>query len=182
MNADTVHYLNVFLGSGAIVLQIFSVVVLFLLFFGPKKNIFLDYVNKHFLVSSFLLALFSSIFPLIYSEIINFPPCSLCWWQRVFMFPLAFMFGIAFWDKDRRVIRYALPLLCAGFFVSVYQNFFYYFGESSTLPCDASGVSCYQKLVYEFGGYISIPMMALTSFFTLLTLIAVAHFYQKEKI
>ena len=180
MNADTIHYLNVFLGSGAIVLQIFSVVVLFLLFFGPKKNIFLDYVNKHFLVSSFLLALFSSIFPLIYSEIINFPPCSLCWWQRVFMFPLAFMFGIAFWDKDRRVIRYALPLLCAGFLVSVYQNFFYYFGESSTLPCDASGVSCYQKLVYEFGGYISIPMLALTAFGTLLVLLIVAHFHKRE--
>lgn len=97
------------------------------------------------------------------------------------MFPLAFMFGIAFWDKDRGVIRYAVPLLCVGFLISVYQNFFYYFGNNSTLPCDASGVSCYQHLVSEFGGYISIPMMALTAFFALLTLIVVAHFYQKEK-
>ena len=192
MNATSIHYLNVFLGSGAIILQVLSVVALFLLFFGPKKNIFLDYFSKHFLVFSFLLSLFASIFPLVYSEIINFPPCVLCWWQRVFMFPLVFMFGVAFWDKparneshsggDKRVIRYALPLLCAGFLISIYQNFFYYFGESSSLPCDASGISCYQRLVSEFGGYISIPMLALTAFGALLALLAVAHFYKKETI
>ena len=166
---------------GVILLQIFSVVALFLLLFRSKeksKNLYLDFIDKHFLPLSFLIALFSSIFPLVYSEIIHFAPCVLCWWQRVFMFPLAFMFGIAFWDKDRKVIRYALPLLCAGFLVSVYQNFYYYFG-SNTGACDSSGVSCYQHVVSEFGGYISIPMMALTAFFALLSLLAVAHFYKK---
>jgi hypothetical protein len=64
--------------------------------------------------------------------------------------------------------------------VSLYQNFFYYFGENSALPCDATGVSCYQRLVSEFGGYISIPMLALTGFFSLLTILIVAHFYMKE--
>jgi len=183
MNPITLHYLNLFLGFGAILLQVFSVVALFLLFFRSKeknKNFYLDFIDKHFLVFSFLLSLFASIFPLVYSEIVHFLPCYLCWWQRVFMFPLVFMFGIAFWDRDRRVIRYALPLVCAGFLISVYQNFFYYFGENSNLPCDASGVSCYQHLVSEFGGYISIPMLALTAFFALLTLLAVAHFYKKE--
>ena len=178
--SDSVHYLNVFLGAGAIALQALSVIALFLLFFGSKKNKFLAYVNKHFLVLSFLISLFASIFPLVYSEIVHFIPCYLCWWQRVFMFPLALIFAVAFWDKDRKVIRYALPLLCAGFLISVYHNFFYYFGENSNLPCDASGVSCYQHLVSEFGGYISIPMLALTSFVVLLTLLAVAHFYKKE--
>ncbi len=179
MNPTTVHYLNVFLGLGAIVLQIVSVIVLFLLFFGPKRNIFLDFISKHFLPIAFLVSL-SAWSVLIYSEIIHFLPCYLCWWQRVFMFPLALMFGVALWDKDRKVIRYALPLLLAGFAVSLYQNFFYYFGEPSNLPCDASGVSCYQRLVSEFGGYISIPMLALTGFFVMLTLLAVAHFYKKE--
>jgi disulfide bond formation protein DsbB len=180
---NSVYYLNVFLGSGAIMLQVFSVIALILLFFRPKekrKNLYLDFIDKHFLVLVFLISLLASVFPLVYSEIIHFLPCYLCWWQRVFMFPLVLMFGVALWDKDRKVIRYALPLLCAGFLISVYQNFFYYFGESSNLPCDASGVSCYQHLVSVFGGYISIPMLALTAFFSLLTLLAVAHFYKKE--
>lgn len=181
MNPTSIHYLNIFLGSGAIALQVFSVLAILLLFFRPKggKNAYLDFIDKHFLNLSFFIALFSSVFPLVYSEIIGFLPCVLCWWQRVFMFPTMFMFAVALWDRDRKVIRYVAPLLSFGFLISVYQNFFYYFKESSNLPCDASGVSCYQQLVSEFGGYISIPMMALTAFFALLTLVAVAHFYKK---
>jgi disulfide bond formation protein DsbB len=183
MNADAVHSLNVFLGLGAIVLQILSVLALFQLFFRSKsrgKNFYLDFIDKHFLILSFLISLFASIFPLVYSEIIHFLPCYLCWWQRIFMFPSFILFGVALWDKDRKVVRYAAPLLSLGFLISVYQNFFYYFGENSSLPCDATGVSCYQHLVSEFGGYISIPMLALTAFFALLTLLAVAHFYKKN--
>ncbi|MFZ3012013.1 MAG: disulfide bond formation protein B [Minisyncoccia bacterium] len=183
MNFDTLYYLNLFLGSGAIILQVFSVVALFLLFFPfkeNKKNFYLDFIDKHFLVLSFFISLFASIFPLVYSEIANFLPCYLCWWQRIFMFPLVLMFGVALWDKDRKVIRYAMPLLCVGFLLSAYQNFFYYFGQNSNLPCDASGVSCYQRLVSVFGGYISIPMLALTAFLSLLTILSVAHFYRKE--
>ena len=185
MNADAIHYLNIFLGLGAITLQILSAITLLLLFFVSKKNErrnkFLDYVNKHFLVLSFLISFFASVFSLIYSEIIHFLPCYLCWWQRVFIFPTFFLFGIALWDKDKKVIKYVSSLLFTGFLISIYHNFFYYFGKNSSLPCDASGVSCYQHLISEFGGYISIPMLALTAFFSLLTLLAVAHFYPKNK-
>jgi disulfide bond formation protein DsbB len=183
MNFETLRYLNLFLGSGAIILQVLSIVALFLLFFMPKeksRNFYLDFIDKHVLILSFLISLFASVFPMVYSEIANFLPCYLCWWQRIFMFPTVLMFGTALWDKDRKVIRYAMPILCAGFLVSAYQNFFYYFGENSNLPCDASGASCFQHLVSVFGGYISIPMLALTAFFSLLTLLAVAHFYRKE--
>lgn len=180
MDAQNVHYLNVFLGAGAILLQAFSLVALYLLFIGPKKNQYLAFIDKHYLKIGFLLALLSSVFPLIYSEIINFLPCYLCWWQRVFMIPLVFIFGSAIWYKDRKVVKYTLPILLMGGLISVYHNFGYYFGETSSLPCDASGVSCYQRLVSEFGGYISIPMLALTSFVALITLVLVAHFYKKE--
>ena len=180
MNTETVHYLNVFLGAGAIILQIFSVIALVVLFFRPKENKFLGFIDKHYLTLGFLVSLSSSLFSLVYSEIIGFLPCPLCWYQRIFLFPLVFIFGVAIWYKDRKIVKYTLPLLCVGFIISVYQNFFYYFGNGSALPCGASGVSCYQQLVSEFGGYISIPMLALTSFFSLITIVLVAHFYKKE--
>src|SRR3989339_355498 len=183
MNTETMHYLNIFLGFGAILLQVFSVIILLILLFRPKenkKNILLDFVHKHFLAISFLISLFATLFSLVYSEIINFPACSLCWFQRIFIYPLVFMFGVAFWDSDKKVVRYALPLLCAGFLISIYQNFVYYFGDSSNAPCDASGISCYKQYISEFGGYISIPILALTAFFSLLVLVLVAHFYHKE--
>ncbi len=184
MSPNSVHYLNVILGAGTIVLQILSVATLLVLSLRSKdkSNAYLDFVSKHFLVFAFAISVFASVFPLVYSEIINFAPCSLCWWQRVFMFPTLFLFGIALWGKDRKVVKYTAPLLFIGLLVSLYQNFGYYFGESAALPCDASGVSCYQHLVSEFGGYISIPMMALTAFFALLTILAVAHFYKKDTV
>lgn len=180
MNFESIHYLNVFLGIGAILLQVVCVATLLVLFFGPKKNVFLDFIDKHFLLIGFMLAFVPSIFSLVYSEIINFAPCYLCWWARVFLYPEVFLFGVALWIKDRKVIKYVTPLLCAGFVVSVYHNLGYYFGETSTLPCDASGVSCYQQLVSEFGGYISIPMLSLTSIFSIVVVVIVAHFYGKR--
>lgn len=181
MNPITVHYLNVVLGAGAIVLQILSVITLALLYFGPKRNGFLDFVDKHFLPIGFAISLAAGMFSLVYSEIIKYAPCYLCWWARVFMFPQMFLFGIALWNKDRKVVQYSSLLLFVGFLVSVYHNFGYYFGEASSLPCDASGVSCYQRLVSEFGGYISIPMLSLTSLVALIALVSVAHFYKKEE-
>jgi|SRR3989338_7191595 len=180
MNPVTIHYLNIFLGAGAIILQILSVIALALLFFRPRENKFLGFIDKHYLTLGFLVSLFSALFSLVYSEIIGFLPCVLCWYQRVFLFPLPFIFGSAIWHKDRKIVKYTLPLIAVGLVIAIYQNFFYYFGSGSSLPCDASGVSCYQQLISEFGGYISIPMLALSSFLGLLALVLVAHFYKKE--
>jgi disulfide bond formation protein DsbB len=96
------------------------------------------------------------------------------------MYPLVFIFGSAIWYKDRRIVKYTLPLLAVGFIISIYHNLGYYFGEASSLPCDASGVSCYQQIVSEFGGYISVPMLSLSSVVALITIVLVAHFYKKE--
>lgn len=181
MNFETVHYLNLFLGSGAIMMQILSVIALGLLFFGPKKNSYLGFIDKHYLELGFLISFMAAAFSLVYSEIIGFLPCYLCWYQRVFTIPMVFIFGVAAWVKDRKVIKYTLPMLLIGFVISVYQNLVYYFAQdASNLPCDASGVSCYKQYISEFGGYISIPMLALTTFFALITILLVAHFYQKE--
>lgn len=180
MNATHIAYLNWFLGTGAILLQIASVVALVLLFLRPRKNAYLSFIDRHYLNLGFLLSLASALFSLVYSEIVGFLPCLLCWYQRVFLFPMPLIFGSAIWHKERKIVKYVLPLLSVGVLVSVYQNFMYYFGETGTAPCDASGVSCYARLVSVFGGYISFPMFSLTTFLALITLCLVAHFYKQE--
>lgn len=179
MNPTTLHYLNWFLGLGAILLQIVSVLVLLMFVFGAK-NSFLDFTKKNFLSLSFVVVLLATLLSLFYSEVVNFVPCYLCWYQRIFMFPLVFLYGVALKTRDRMVLKYTSPIVGVGILFALYQNFFYYFGESSSLPCDASGVSCYQRLISEFGGYISFPMFSLTVFFAVLVLILVAHFYKPE--
>jgi disulfide bond formation protein DsbB len=178
--SNSVHYLNLVLGSGAIILQALSLLALLFLFVGRRNNAYLSFIDKHYLTLGFIISLSASLFSWVYSEIVGFLPCYLCWYQRVFLFPLVFIFGMAIWYRDRKIVKYVLPLLSVGFIISVYQNFMYYFGNGSTLPCDASGVSCYQHLVSEFGGYISIPMLALSSFLALGSIVLVAHFYKAE--
>ncbi len=181
MNFETLHNFNIFLGIGAIILQVLSVVALFLLFVGPKKNKYLAFIDKHYLSLGFLVSLAASLFVLVYSEVIGFAPCYLCWYQRVFIFPLPLIFGTAIWYKDRKIVKYVLPMLSIGALISVYMNLVYYFNPNAAyIPCDASGASCYQQLVNVFGGYISIPMLALTTFAALITIVLVAHFYKRE--
>jgi disulfide bond formation protein DsbB len=179
MNPDTLHYLNLFLGLGAILLQVVSVVVLLMLVFGAR-NSFLDFIKRNFLSLSFVVVLLATLFSLFYSEVINFVPCYLCWYQRIFMFPLVFLYGIALRHKDKTIERYTFPIIITGMLFALYQNFFYYFSENSLLPCDASGVSCYQRLISEFGGYISFPMLSLTIFFTVFVLVLINRFYKSE--
>lgn len=178
---DYLHYVNIFLGTSGIALQVFSLVAIFFLIFGSKTkdNRYLVFIKKNFLLIGFVISLAGVLSSLFYSNVIGFVPCSLCWWQRIFIYPSLVLFGLAYFKKDRRIYYYIFPLLVLGSLFSIYHNFIYYFGEGNA-PCDASGVSCVQLLVNEFGGYISIPMLALTSFFALLTLLAVAHFYKKE--
>ncbi len=177
MNPENVHYLNMFLGTGAILLQILSVMALFLLLL-TKENKFLGFIKNHFLS----LGLLFSVLPLlalVYSEIMGFIPCFHCWVQRIFMFPQALLFAVAYMRKDKNVVFYSLPLLVFGIIDAIYLNYLYYFSNFDA-PCDASGASCVKQYVSEFGGYISIPMLALTAFFTLITISLVAHFYKKQ--
>ena len=176
---DSIHYFNQFLGIGAIALQIISVFTLFLLFLGLKENKYLSFLKENFIVLGFFLSLIPTLFSLFYSEILNYAPCLHCWVQRIFLFPQTFLFGVAWFRKDRNVFWYSMPLLLVGTLDALYLNYIYYFDPNSSV-CDASGVSCVQRLVSEMGGYISIPMLSLTSFISLVTLLLVVYFYKKE--
>lgn len=181
MSLENLHYLNFSLGLGAILLQIVLLLALILLFL-KKSNFLLDYIHDNFLYIGFIITFSATALSLFYSQIVGFLPCSLCWYQRIFMFPLVFIFGVAMYYGDRNIIKYIFSLSLSGLFFAIYQNYFYYFGENSSLPCDASGVSCYQRLISEFGGYISFPMFSFIIFSAILVLISIAHFYKKENI
>ncbi len=182
MNPETVHYLNMFLGLGVILLQVLTVVALSLLcysHFSGKENKYLSFIKDNFIQIGFFLTFSALAVSLFYSEVLNYAPCFHCWVQRIFIFPQAFLFAVAWLKKDRSVFWYSVPLTLVGLADALFLNYKYYFNPDSA-PCDASGVSCVQQLVSEFGGYISIPMLALSGFVALLVVLAVAHFYKKE--
>jgi disulfide bond formation protein DsbB len=121
-------------------------------------------------------AVFGSLF---YSEIIGFVPCPLCWWQRIFLFPLPVILAVSLWKKDSAVFKYIVPLAILGTMVALYHSYFE-LGGSSLLPCTAEGGACSRVYVKEFG-YITIPTMSLTSFAFVLVISWFKKQYEKNR-
>ncbi len=130
------------------------------------------FVGKYILWIGFLVALAAVASSLIYSNVIGFPPCLLCWYTRIAFYPQAILFGIALWKKDFKIIDYSLGLTIFGLIISTYHVISENIGYS-VLPCEASGPSCLIKYVYEYG-FITIPVMGLVSFITLLLTLLIA--------
>lgn len=112
---------------------------------------------------AWFIALVATVGSLFFSEVMDLPPCVLCWYQRIAMYPLVFIIGTGIILRDVRLKIYALPICLIGLGISVYHNLLYYgiIPESIT-PC-TEGISCTSRQI-EWLGFITIPLMALTSF------------------
>jgi disulfide bond formation protein DsbB len=113
------------------------------------------------------IALLSVIGSLIYSGVIGYAPCTLCWWQRAFIYPQVLLYGIALIFTDKNVFRYALAFSLVGIIFSLYHNYLDW-GGSTLVACDAS-VSCTMRYVNEFG-FVTIPLMSLITLVSLATI------------
>lgn len=122
-------------------------------------------------------ALVATVGSLFFSEVMELPPCVLCWYQRIAMYPLVFIVATGIAMQDTRWKVYALPLAIAGLAISIYHNLLYYgvIPESIT-PCK-QGISC-TTVQIEWLGFITIPGMALTAFVLVNVLILL---YRPEK-
>ena len=128
-----------------------------------RRPEYFGWVGRNGTEIAFVTALVATFGSLYYSEIIGYPPCGLCWWQRVFMYPLVLVLGIAIWGKHHRAVPEALTLSGLGALVAANHYYLEMTGDS-LLPCPANGaIPCTVRFVYEFG-YVTIPLMALTSF------------------
>jgi disulfide bond formation protein DsbB len=109
---------------------------------------------------------------LYYSEVAGFPPCKLCWYQRIAMYPLAVIMPIAAWRGDPRVRFYAMPLAGIGGVISIYHMLIERFPSLESGSCDPTN-PC-SIIWVEPLGYLTIPTMALSGFALILTLLAYA--------
>jgi disulfide bond formation protein DsbB len=104
---------------------------------------------------------------LLYSEVVGFEPCKLCWIQRIFMYPQIVILGFALWGRHRgshALIDSALVMSLIGFVVAIYHILLQW-GFVPELPCSAVGygVSCAQNFVLQFN-FITLPLMSATTF------------------
>ena len=110
-----------------------------------------------------LLVTGATLGSLFFSEIMQLPPCTLCWVQRIFMFPLAIILLIGLLPFDGSVVRYALPVALCGVIASLYHMLLQLgIIPESAAPCQ-QGVSC-SEISFELFGFVSIPMLSLVVF------------------
>jgi Disulfide bond formation protein DsbB len=109
---------------------------------------------------------------LYYSEVAGFPPCRLCWYQRIAMYPLAVILPIAAWRRDVGVRWYRAPLAAAGGLIAVYHMLVERFPTLEAGSCDPTN-PC-SIIWVEPLRYLTIPTMALSGFALILVLLAYA--------
>ena len=122
---------------------------------------YMKHWNQAFVI--WLLVLASTLGSLFFSEIMKLPPCVLCWYQRILMYPLLVTVLVGMLRKDSNFIYYSWPLAALGLATAVYQNLLYYhILPESISPC-SEGVSCTARQI-EWLGFITIPLLALVTF------------------
>ena len=107
------------------------------------------------------------------SEVMLFPPCPLCWYQRIAMYPLVAILGVSIFKRDDKNVRaYALPLSVIGLLIALYHCAMTY-GLVEEGVCAAGAVSCTIRWINWYG-FITIPLMALVAF-SVITLALIFH-------
>lgn len=115
------------------------------------------------LMSAWGVALVATLGALFIGEVMGMMPCLLCWYQRIFMFPLAVILGMAAFAEDRRGAVYALPLASGGAAMAGYHTALVAgWIPKWWVPC-GSGPSCSEQSL-EILGSIQIPCLSLLAF------------------
>lgn len=124
--------------------------------------------------TGFVVASIATGGSLFFSLIANYPPCELCWYQRISMYPLSILLLILAWHGDHRAARYLLPLPVVGAGTSIYHLLIenHVIKEPTQCVVSAPG-GCAVKWINEFG-YITIPTLALTGFLLLIGFLVLA--------
>lgn len=128
--------------------------------------------NWTLLFLCWLLVSGSTMGSLFFSHVMSFAPCVLCWYQRIFLFPLVIVLAAGLFPFDKSAVKYALPLAIAGWLTALYHNLLYSgIIPESIRPC-SQGVSCTEKYIDLFG-FLTIPMLSLLSFTAIITLLLI---------
>jgi len=112
---------------------------------------------------AWVVALIATLGSLFFSEVMGYVPCTLCWYQRIMMYPLVIILFVGIMPYDKRVLRYATPFVILGWIVSAYHNLI----QSNIITESANqcieGVPCTVKYITYFG-FITIPLLSFVAF------------------
>ena len=123
--------------------------------------------------AAWVVALVSVLGSLFFSEISDFIPCRLCWYQRIAMYPLVIILLVGALRRDvRAAVQYAFAFPVIGAGIAIYHIYIEHHPEAETAGCKI-GAPCSTKWFEKFG-YVTIPVLALSAFAAIIVLLAMA--------
>lgn len=124
------------------------------------------------LQAAFILSLAAALGSVLLEYALNLLPCELCWWQRIFMYPLPFVLGAALAKRNTDIFWYAFPMVVVGAAIALFHYVIQMWPQAAN-TCGGSIISCAVRQI-EIFGFITIPFGSLMAFiaigFTLMML------------
>lgn len=117
---------------------------------------------------------------LIYQLVYETPVCELCWWQRIFLYPVSVITLVALWYKSRETHVTVAILSAFGLWYALYHYYYHFqgfvLGNKLTLPCSYGGLmpACTDSPILIFG-FATIPFLGIMVFGSMLILAGFAH-------
>lgn len=118
------------------------------------------FLKTYGLFLAWSIAFIAFLLTLFFSEILQWPVCPLCWYQRIALYPLVILLGVAAYKNERVIIPYVFPLLIMGFCFAVYQYLEQMIPGFAPIDfCGAGAVSC-NVIHFKLWGFVTIPFLS----------------------
>ncbi|MBF0183784.1 MAG: disulfide bond formation protein B [Magnetococcales bacterium] len=125
----------------------------------PKQST----VGWNLLFAAWVVATGATLASLFLSEVVGIPVCTLCWYQRIALYPQVVILGLALFPYDPKALRPAAVLTGVGGAIALFQLLLVAgIIPESAQPC-AQGIPC-GKTFFSLFGFLNIPMMSLLTF------------------
>ena len=138
-----------------------------------------SFFTKNYLVFVFLIAFAATMGSLVFSEIYHLDPCKLCWYQRIFMYPLTILTAISIIFRVPLRKIYILALSIPGMLIGFYQYYLQMTQGGSDVNTCGSGVSC-NFIDFKFAGFITIPFLSFAAFLLINMIVIAVYLIQKR--
>jgi disulfide bond formation protein DsbB len=172
LSFDTMRLFFSLLAVGATVVVLSSILLWIAARFSDgaaeMRDAILDSVAGYELWMGFGVATVATLGSLYLSEVAHLLPCKLCWFQRIFMYPLVIVLGVAAWRRDASVRLTTVLLSAIGSAIAMYHYAIQRYPSLGGGSCDASA-PCSAAYIWQWD-FVSIPYMAASAFGLILVL------------
>ena len=122
---------------------------------------------------AWLIALAALLGSLYSTYVLHYPVCDLCWFQRIFMYPLVILIGMDAFTMETTGIKYCLPFPILGSLFAIYQYLEQMIPGFQPIQFCSPDVQC-STIHIQWMGFITYPFLSLMAFFTIFILLIVA--------